>query len=751
MNLKQFLAECGTLPGRNGPPDQFQERVISHGTGPLWVVAGPGSGKTDSMALRCLKLMIVDSAPPRAIVATTFTEKAARNLEDRIALYMAYLGSKFGAVASIDHTRLRVGTLHSICNDVMQEFRFVDYQNYRLLTDMEQRLFITEHSSLAGIQPPSAQFGVWQAMPYLASGYDPVGGGRWDPASGRPPNRWVRARAAQTLFNRMVEDRVDLGKMRGAGAHWTIVADAYDEYVQKLFGYRRCDFAHLQTKFLDFLASHQSRNFLLGDGSDQFPGVQHVLVDEYQDTNPIQEEIYFKLASRSPYNVCVVGDDDQALYRFRGGTVECMVNFPQALQKRGFATGPVASAPLPVNYRSHDSIVKFCDEYIGSFPVMATPGARAQGKHPLQAGAGIKGAYPAVGCLPRTKPHDVAVEFAAMVEKLLSQGTVSSLGQCALLMRSTRGTIRNALPFMDALTARGIPYYNPRSRALLDEPAVMGALGAFLEVVDPGRQAQLAVHGPGIHALANSWRAEYQQLAAASPTLQNYVSNAAGTIKMMGPAASVGANMAEVLYHILSYHPFSTWIEDPTKTELIGVITQVFEAFSSVPTPTRPNSMMGDLYTSSVPGGGVSFNWRRSFYYSLLGVLAGNGLNEPEDPAENIPADRVPILTVHQAKGLQFPFVFVYGLSPTAMFLQPGTSTLLESSLASFRKSGPPVTGVSSLADKTIQDMVRFFYVAYSRAQYALILMVTREDLKRQGIGLGGGGAAWLSQRVQVV
>ena len=70
---------------------------------------------------------------------------------------------------------------------------------------------------------------------------------------------------------------------------------------------------------------------------------------------------------------------------------------------------------------------------------------------------------------------------------------------------------------MEALTARSIPYYNPRSRALLDEPSVQLALGAFLEIVDPGRQAQNAVHGAGIHALANSWRAAYQQSAQTFP------------------------------------------------------------------------------------------------------------------------------------------------------------------------------------------------------------------------------------------
>ena len=79
-----------------------------------------------------------------------------------------------------------------------------------------------------------------------------------------------------------------------------------------------------------------------------------MLVDEYQDTNLIQEEIYLTLANRVPFNIVVVGDDDQALYRFRGGSVECMVTFDQACAVfLGLAPGSIARYPLVANFRSH--------------------------------------------------------------------------------------------------------------------------------------------------------------------------------------------------------------------------------------------------------------------------------------------------------------------------------------------------------------------------------------------------------------
>ncbi|MHC5731702.1 MAG: UvrD-helicase domain-containing protein, partial [Nostoc sp.] len=98
----------------------------------------------------------------------------------------------------------------------------------------------------------------------------------------------------------------------------------------------------------------------------------YVLVDEYQDTNPIQEQIYLALANQSPHNITVVGDDDQALYRFRGGNVTCMVNFDQACMAK-FNQSP-HQIQLDNNYRSHPEIVNFFNHYITSFPEMTAPG-----------------------------------------------------------------------------------------------------------------------------------------------------------------------------------------------------------------------------------------------------------------------------------------------------------------------------------------------------------------------------------------
>ena len=104
------------------------------------MIAGPGSGKTEVLVLLCLKLVCVDRVPPASIIVTTFTERAANNIHDRIALYKEHLATADPGLRAVDLASVRIGTLHGLCNDIMQEYRHADYQNVRLLDEMGQKI-----------------------------------------------------------------------------------------------------------------------------------------------------------------------------------------------------------------------------------------------------------------------------------------------------------------------------------------------------------------------------------------------------------------------------------------------------------------------------------------------------------------------------------------------------------------------------------------------------------------------------------
>ena len=293
-------------------PDQ--EKIVRHAGGPGWVMAGPGSGKTEVLTVTVLRLLYVEGdavqaerVPPESIFVTTFTEKAARNLEDRILNYRASLVLADPSLASVDVSKLRIGTLHGLANDLLQEFRSPNYQNVRLMDEFEQALFVREHMSLIKQPNPPAEIAFWSTFAWM---FQPL---QWPPKnrSLKPPNRWNSTHALVSLLNRMVENRVSVAALRAQGGQLQRLADLFDEYVQHLNSNFRCDFSQLQARFLEFLSTPLGQAFRDGDGTPANPGIQWVLVDEYQDTNPMQEEIYFQLASRAPHNLLVVGDDDR--------------------------------------------------------------------------------------------------------------------------------------------------------------------------------------------------------------------------------------------------------------------------------------------------------------------------------------------------------------------------------------------------------------------------------------------------------
>src|SRR5262249_12322758 len=138
---------------KNGfPLDSAQKQAIRYGAGPLLIAAGPGTGKTEVLVARCLKFICCDGLAPGSVMLTTFTEKSAKNLQDRLTDPFLFLTGMYPQLADIDPSGLRIGTLHGLCNDILQEYRYTSYQNLRLLDEVTSSLLL--HKSVVGkIQP----------------------------------------------------------------------------------------------------------------------------------------------------------------------------------------------------------------------------------------------------------------------------------------------------------------------------------------------------------------------------------------------------------------------------------------------------------------------------------------------------------------------------------------------------------------------------------------------------------------------
>ncbi len=744
-----------------------QQAILRHPQGPAWVLAGPGSGKTEVLTVFLLRLLYVQNdlpiqvarVPPDSIFITTFTEKAARNLEDRIAQRRALIVRAHPELAAIDTSKLRIGTLHALCNDLLQEFRASNYQNVRLMNDFEQKLFIREHVSIIKNQSQASDLGFWSHFQWL---FEPR---EWKPSYASLPSKWKGTRALVQMLGRITEDQVSLSGLQAAGGQLARLAVLYQEYQQLLLANFRCDFSMLQRRFLDFLTTPVGQSFVHGDGSSGKPGIRWVLVDEYQDTNLLQEAIYFSLAAPSK-NLMVVGDDDQAMYRFRGGSVECMVTFDRACEV--FLNLPKTAVklyPLVTNFRSHPHIVQFFDEYMRSFPLMQTGGARAP-KPNIVVGSSIIGNYPAVATMTDAKIELVANRFAELVADLIRQRVVKDPNQCCLLLRSAKESERNAGPYVAALQKQGLRVYNPRNKAFLEQDEIRVLLGALLAILDPNRRylndrirnANPGRNPPAVISFADEINAAYDSVATPNSALRDYVDRCVVSIRT-GAQRAINSGtperpwfqctLQELAFYILGKEPFISWMNDPARRVRLAKLTSLLESYSSMPVldPStgrpRANVSRGDLSASMEKVGEVVEPWLNAFYHLFLTYLNDTGIDDEEDDEVICPSGMVPIMTIHQSKGLEFPFVFVGHLGASA---EIGVSHQLEDLFAQFPGNPQRAFQLASAQDRADMDLIRQYYVAYSRAQYALILLGTKAQIGKGTIPCGPN-KTWLKNR----
>lgn len=709
IDLTTFHACLAQPTARGYDLDDKQKEAVEYDGDSLWLLAGPGSGKSEVLVTRTLKLLCVDGVKPRSILLTTFTTKAARNLEDRLATYWAALQKTESALQSVDLADIRIGTLHSLCNDILQEYRYAKYQNVRLLDQVERDLFVYRYASITDHQDIS----FWRAFAHAVPD--------WRVLS-YCPNKWKRAKAAVTLFNHIVEDYVDVQKMILDGGHWAKLAEFYQQYTEALQKNYRSDFAHLQACFLEFLTSPSGKRLLDGDGQNQ-PPLMHVLVDEYQDTNPIQERIYLALSNKTAHSITVVGDDDQALYRFRGGNVSCMVNFDNACMTV-LAQSP-QKIQLDKNYRSHSSIVEFFNNYITSFPEMTASGVRAPGKNPIKAASTISGSYHAVSWITRKKVADLPNAVVDLIKNhLIGDGIIYDYSQCVLLLRSAKDSPRNAGPFIEAFKQHDIPVYNPRSKSFMESEEVQCLLAAMVQVIDKNHTFS-SYKDPIGRPL--SWVGTVQEwidTLKGNPNLftkglEDYLTQSHAELQKLcaeNKGNFLNLNLLEIIYHILALEPFRTWQKDPVRNLRLSKLSRLFDGYHSFKLDGLRASTEGNLDPTFL----------NRFYTMFISYLIEAGIDDDEDEEVIVPQGYLPIMTIHQAKGLEFPFVFVAQLGQEGNI---GSAHILEQDLVPFRKELYP-RNTRSPELLVVEDDIRLLYVAYSRAQYGLILVGTPTHIK---------------------
>ena len=646
-----------------------QQEVIGHLDGPLLVIAGPGSGKTYSIVLRALNLLLLEKAEPKEMALCTFTEKAAYEMRDRLAAYASQLGYKE------DLSDLTISTIHGFCNRALTRHRHLTSlgHGYQTLDELTQLLFIFEHfDDIIGEKDEDGH--------YLT---------RWT-------TRWTAIEGARGYFDKITEELVDPNLMTNSDDSFIrAIGSAYLGYQKALLNKNRVDFAHLQRHFFDLLDDPAAADTVS-------PRLRYLLVDEYQDTNYIQEQLLLKLAG-TDQNLCVVGDEDQSIYRFRGATVRNILEFPQRVSD-------CRVIKLISNYRSHPAIVERYDDWMASAD-WSNPDSESfrYDKTIVADSNGDRSDYPAVISIWGTDARDEAERFADLVEFLKNNQVIEDYSQVALLLHSVRE--KHSGHYLEALQAKGIPAFCPRARGFFDIPAIRNLVACYAILLGWYGDQRDPVSGWALKKLARYADEAIlqlcQQFEKSSP-LARALRRWTDEIAALEERQTLDLRLTDYFYRLLALEPFRSATKDENTACNLAIFSQLlnaFQVFYGYPVITYHNR-------ESLP---------RSFFNSFLRLLHSGGINEYEDPDQPFPKGYVQVMTIHQSKGLEFPVVAVGSLSA-----QIPTGKQIDRNLAPFYHR-PPFEPESRITDF---DRMRQHYVAFSRAQNVLALTAHKTPKK---------------------
>ncbi len=665
-----------------------QRRAAQATEGPVLILAGAGSGKTKTLVHRIVHLIRARKVEPHRIVAVTFTNRAASEMRERVA---AYAGQEARQVV--------LSTFHSLGARILREYapKLGLPQRFAIYAGADQLGAL--RTACAEISIDDDRFDYKRVLRQISD---------WKSRSVDPANAKREVAAGLTRANR-------------ADDYAVLAADAFGKYEEVLRASGAVDFDDLLLLPVRLLESDEEVRLAL------WKRWHYVMVDEYQDTNGVQLQMARLLAGQRR-NLCVVGDDDQSIYAFRGADVGNILDF-----ERHFPGAKVVT--LEQNYRSTQRILEAANAVI----------AGNAHRHPkrLRTENGIGAPIDLAEHEDETAEAE-AVALEIQTRRLMSK---SAWGDFAVLYRTnTQGRV-----FEEVFRARNIPYRVLGGDSFFDRKEVADAV-AYLRVVANGKD-EIALRRIINYPTRGIGRTTI--LKVAEQATQRRLGFAAMLAQV--EAGDVGAAAAAAIGHFLAFlgharqalhaveaesarhpvldglPPIARWAEhvirdtgieeeirkDPRNgksasfrvdnlRDLVGTIARYergrWEEAAEMKGSTLAEAMLAP------PDG-----WEPP---TLHGALARLALADPDDDKDDKRQDdaTVALMTLHSAKGLEFPDVFLVGLEEGIL---PHARSIDAANDADAAATG-------AVLDPLAEER-RLLYVGITRAQRRLTLSLCKQ------------------------
>ena len=525
-------------------PEQLE--AISEIDRNLQIIACAGSGKTEVIARRISNIILnKPDINPESIVAFTFTEKAAASLRTRII-------DALGDQSSFAVESMYIGTIHGYCYHLLNKYT-EQFRKYKVMDTVKNHLFVARYSGECGMSVLNLE----------------------------PGPRSIR------LFLECIDKMID--DFENAGSWTSEQREALDSYIDCLYSHNYIDFSLLMFEALRQTVSNPNVK-------DYISRIKYLVVDEYQDVNDLQEKLIHGIAKVGA-NVCVVGDDDQTIYQFRGSNADNMISFSDRYSD-------VHQVRLVKNFRCAPGIVDVADCVISH-------NERRIAKKMISGVPDLEADINAMRYSGKTEQFDA---IAARAEQLHKNGI--PYREIAILVRKGKAIA----PIAAALDHAGIPY-NTDSAEHFFSGDYFSRFVSTLQILTDVDKAKLyecwqdIVEGTGFNA-----GFKYLRSCARGGNLR---------------LSDVIMNFCEKIGFLSETAPDAATRKD----DLEGIV-KILEDYDEI---------YGDWQISARISGILRF----------LGTQAAEEYKYHSFKSEKIDSDAVQIMTVHKAKGLEFNTVFL--------------------------------------------------------------------------------------------
>ncbi len=663
-----------------------QQAAVTHGDGPLLVIAGAGTGKTTVIAHRIAYLINAKRARPEQILALTFTEKAAAEMERRVDLLVPY-----------GFTDTWISTFHAFGDRILRENALVLglSPDFRLLTEAEQVIFLQEHLfdlSLDYFRPLGNPMKHVQALLQLFS---------------RAKDEDVSSEEYAAFAGQLEKQAVavlDDGVLAERAKRELEIARTYQCYQELMAQEGKLDFGDLMTRTLTLLREHP---LVLQQLQERF---RYILVDEFQDTNYAQFEIV-KLLAATHRNVTVVGDDDQSIFKFRGASISNILNFRKEFPE-------AETVVLAENYRSTSSVLDAAYRLI-----QHNNPDRLEYREGVDKRLRSQNADgPALESVVFQTYQEEADWVAGKLQELVEAKQCAPGGIAILVRRNS-----DADPFLRALNMKGIAWTFSGARGLYDREEIRLVVSFLRLLADPHDSLSLYhLAGSDIYgmpatdlALCNAHAGRKHR--SLYEVLLDLTRRPASIPELSGVSpegiAAAGALLAD-LDRYLSKAPrhatgrvlYEFLMERPGYGRRL--------ARSASPRDHQRLANLASFFGVVQRFGEVAPQDRVAAFVPYLTTLVEAGEDPPVVEGEEA-AEAVQVMTLHKAKGLEFEAVFLAGLVEKRF---PSVD----------RKEAIPlpdqlVKDVLPAGDFHLEEERRLFYVGMTRAKRYLFLTRARD------------------------